>query len=602
MIIKSSQRSGRKSLANHLTKVIDFDGVEQEIIVSDSRNLALHYDVHEALQCMEFMSQLSSRVEKHMYHISVSPAEELDEEQWGRAWWAYEAEFGLSDHPFIEVTHIKKGRIHKHRVYERVDTDTCKAIELSFTRIRNEKVSRILEHQFGHDLTVGKHNRTVIKQLAEEGQHAIVAWMRGEHAHEVERPVAEMDYQDHQQTWRTKVSKAQVKADLCEAWERTDNGAAFEAAIAEKGLLLVRGDRQTKLTDDDGTVRRVPSFVVMDWTGGTHSPRRLIGVKVAELHARWADVNPAHLLTVEGQRLALQQEHITEDEEASTKPTETNTAVLAAMMTGIDREIAQLENQLALETPLMTAVAAVGYTANWTAMDASQRTPTAPPPANDQAQVFDHRGLVEEQQHWQQTADQERSRPQDDRFSNSDPISWGLHSNTLRVMMTYDTESARQERERRIDVALKVANTQSKKTATPLMRYVRLLGEHVSQRGRSSYRLADRFLAERLARLGYSRGQLRRVLAQASPGLMAYQPSQRVSYINQLVNRVYQKIEQQRIQRQERDGKKVKAPDRPILKRQPASQKTGKPEHQQSRLPANDNRPPEPPRPSLPGR
>ncbi|MEM6254815.1 MAG: relaxase/mobilization nuclease domain-containing protein, partial [Cyanobacteria bacterium P01_D01_bin.156] len=537
MIIKSSQRSGVKSLANHLTKVIDFDGVEQEIIISGSRNLALHDDVHEALQCMEFMSQLSSRVEKHMYHISVSPAEELDEEQWGRAWWAYEAEFGLSDHPFIEVTHIKKGRIHKHRVYERVDTETCKAIELSFTRIRNEKVSRILEHQFGHDLTVGKHNRTVIKQLAEEGQHAIVAWMKGERAHEAERPVAEMDYQDHQQTWRTKVSKAQVKADLREVWERTDNGAAFEAAIAEKGLLLVRGDRQTKLTDPDGTVRRVPSFVVMDWTGGTHSPRRLIGVKVAALHARWADLNPAYLLTVEGQRLALQQEHITEDEEASTKPTETDTAVLAAMMTGIDREIAQLEKQLAVETPLMTAVAAVGYTANWTAMDASQRKPVAPPPANDQAQVFDHRGLVEEQQHWQQTAEQERSRPQDG-LGDADPISWGLHSNTLRVMMTYDTEAARQERERRLDVALKVANAPLTKRPTPLVRYVQLLGEHVSQRGRSSYRLADRFLAERLARLGYSRGQLRRVLAQASPGLMAYQPSQRVSYINQLVNRV----------------------------------------------------------------
>ena len=320
MIIKSSQRSSPQELANHLTKLSE----NENIIFSDSRAI-LAEDVHGALDDMDDIARGSS-CNQHLYHVSINPDHEMDAKEWQQTWQLYETEFGLENQPFIEVTHVKEGRLHKHRVYERIQDDG-KAIHLAFNRIRNEKISRVLEHEFGHELTLGKHNRAVIKKLRAEGKEEIADWLEQQHAHEQSRPVAEKNHADLQQEKRTKLTVEQVKTDLKSACEATDNGKAFEAAIAEKGYLLAKGDKR--------------DFVIVDPVGGVHSPRRRLGVKAKELRQKWQDLNPAQMPTVEQVKDLLSPERQSK-REWQQKDTEQKIEDLTEQWSKVQQEIDEL--------------------------------------------------------------------------------------------------------------------------------------------------------------------------------------------------------------------------------------------------------------------
>lgn len=252
-------------------------------------------DVHGALDDMELLSE-GSRCRQFLYHVSINPNRTMNAEEWQQAWRAYEEEYNLVDYPFVTVTHHKQGRTHQHRVYLRVDFETNKAIKLSFTKVRNEKVARLLEYELGHELTVGKHNQAIIERLQQEGRGEIAHWLEQHQAHTQERPVATKNHTDHQQEKRTGIRVEQVKTDLKEAYQNTDNGHSFEAAIAAKGYILAKGDRR--------------DFVIVDREGGIHSPRRRIGVKAKELREKWADLNPDHLPTVEQVHLGQNERNI----------------------------------------------------------------------------------------------------------------------------------------------------------------------------------------------------------------------------------------------------------------------------------------------------
>ena len=327
MIIKSSQRSSPQELANHLTKLSE----NENIIFSDSRAI-LAEDVHGALDDMDDIARGSS-CQQHLYHVSINPRCDLNAKEWKKAWQEYEAEFRLENQPFIEVTHVKEGRLHKHRVYERIQDDG-KAVHLGFNRIRNEKISRVLEYEFGHELTLGKHNRAVIKKLRAEGKGEIADWLEQQQAHEQSRPVAEKNHADLQQEKRTKLSIEQVKAELQNAYQATDNGRAFEAAIAEKGYLLAKGDKR--------------DFVIVDPVGGVHSPRRRLGVKAKELRQRWQDLNPEQMPTVEQVKDFLSPERQSK-REWQQKDTEQKIEDLTEQWSKVQQEIEELNRNLESE-------------------------------------------------------------------------------------------------------------------------------------------------------------------------------------------------------------------------------------------------------------
>ena len=300
MILKSSQRASARRLADHLTNAHD----NERVVVLSSRDLVRGDDVHHALAEMDAISKGTSCTQ-HLHHAMMNPAQSLTEDQWAQAWAVYEQEFDLENQPFIEVEHHKEGRTHRHRVYDRI-TEQMKAVEFSWSRVRNEKIARVLEHEFGHDMTVGKHNKAVMARLREEGMDQVADWMEHGKAHEQARPVAEKSHADHQIEKRTGLSKAEAEQAIRQCWDRSDSGHSLKAALEEDGLMLARGDRR--------------GFVVLDQSGAAHSLGRRVGEKAKVVKQRMADLSPDSLPDVEQARgmqleLAIQQARAVADRE-----------------------------------------------------------------------------------------------------------------------------------------------------------------------------------------------------------------------------------------------------------------------------------------------
>jgi len=570
MIIKSSQRAGHQELAKHLMKQRDIDGTPQVVTVSGSRDLITGDDVYEALDDMAIMAQASDRCQKDLYHVSMSPAAPMDEEAWAVAWDAYEQEFGLQDQPFIEVTHAKGDNRppHKHRCYSRVDIQTGRAVAISHNYVRNELVSRLIEYNFGHDLVIGKFNRSVMKRLRQEGENEIVAWMEAGHAHSCERPAAKQNHQDVQQEKRTRVPTDQVVQDLTECFERTDNGRSFEVALAEKGYVLARGDRR--------------DFVVIDWQGAVHSPRRRIkGVKAKALREKWNDLDPQHLPTVAEVVATIEEMKATralaiKDTEEEDSAEETTSSASDAAGGGFvvgdyrntDTKLESLFQEAIMTQELIAAL----------------------------EQEIEAERLQEEVNYWQRQAEAEleRTRPRQETAQPSKnavrahrggksetPPSKRPGRQLLRQpLIKLQGSDAIAERQRRLLVLANpiqsLEGSDSKGLEAYHQAWQKRFGKEGSQRGvpvirqtRQHYRLADRWIIQRLAKKGYSRQQARRILMQASPEVMNQRPGVRLQYVRRMTEKIYGEHEKAPSTAKRLEQAKAKEPS-PVL---PAKQR-----------------------------
>ena len=145
MIVKSSQRSGARNLADHLKS-----DENESVRVVGSQGIVASSSISGALAEMKAIG-MASRCNKHLFHVSISPDADknMTETQWKRAWELHDEVQGTKGLTYIEVEHCKKKRTHRHRVYERVDHDTGKAINLGWTRIKNERIARQLQKNHG---------------------------------------------------------------------------------------------------------------------------------------------------------------------------------------------------------------------------------------------------------------------------------------------------------------------------------------------------------------------------------------------------------------------------------------------------------------------
>lgn len=280
MIVKAStlQRRSHRYLINHLGNASE----NEQVILSGSRGLFAS-SLAEAIEDLMLMT-MGAICSKPLLHTSISPSVALSEGQWAAAWSVYEQEFNLANHAYVEVTHTKAGRSHRHRVYSRICDDQT-AIDIRFNYLRQEKVARMLENGLNLPLTLGRFNRAVIKRLEQEGQGAVAAWMIEQEAHLRQRPSAVQSDKDTQQQKRSKVNIQQVRADLQTAWQVAIDAQDFLRLLLDRGYILARGNRR--------------DYVVCDWTGNAHSPRRRLDVRARELRVFLGDLIPEHLPTVD---------------------------------------------------------------------------------------------------------------------------------------------------------------------------------------------------------------------------------------------------------------------------------------------------------------
>ncbi|MCG7990586.1 MAG: relaxase/mobilization nuclease domain-containing protein [Candidatus Thiodiazotropha lotti] len=244
MIVKLSLLSNSNYLGNHL------ESAENEHVFDTGSRYTLANDLWGVLTEFDALRK-GSQAAKHLIHISVSPSpgEKMDEKKWARAWELVEKVHSISEQPYIGKGHDKKGRYHEHRVYSRINLDTGKAINMSWPRIKNERISRQVEAEFGHEIIQGKHNRSVARQLRKEGLDDLASKL--EQLGQQQPQVAEYHHNEYQQEKRG-ITLSQIRSDLAEAWTSSDSPGAFEQALAERGYALAQGDKVPVAVDCTG--------------------------------------------------------------------------------------------------------------------------------------------------------------------------------------------------------------------------------------------------------------------------------------------------------------------------------------------------------------
>ena len=295
MIINGGSRSNGGFFARHLMRTDQND----RVAVVEIRGLGAT-TIADAFREMKAVAS-GTNCSNYFYHANINTRadELLTGEQWSVAADTLERQLGLHDQPRIVVEHQKDGRTHRHIVWSRIDADSMKAISDSLTYAKHELAARAVEATFGH--------APVPSVLVKD--------------RETLRPERNLRDWESLRAGDSGIDPKAIKAELTELWRSADSGSAFAHALAERGYILVRGDRR--------------DFCIIDAAGDDHSlARRLSGVKAAEVRDRLADLDRASLPSVEEGRALARARQETGDGEgadgiAPTAPTDQFAAIHA---------------------------------------------------------------------------------------------------------------------------------------------------------------------------------------------------------------------------------------------------------------------------------
>lgn len=214
----------------------------------------------------------ATRASKAAYHAKINPmkGETLTEEQATAAADKLEKALGFEGQPRALVEHVKDGRQHFHVVWSRIDLEKGKAIDTPENYRTHERVAVELENDF---------HLTPTPTRAHERKP------------EQSRPEQNAEKWQYQQAERlqTKTPREQ-KAEITALYGAAKDGKELQAALADHGYTLARGDKEGIL-------------LVVDERGGFASlTRRVEGAKKAEIEAKTADIDRAKLPTLDQAR------------------------------------------------------------------------------------------------------------------------------------------------------------------------------------------------------------------------------------------------------------------------------------------------------------
>ncbi len=268
MIIKGKAVGSIKHWSRYLPEA----GENEKVTEHEIRG-TVNRDLKDALEEMRDIASATRCEGNFLYHASFNPkaGENLTPEQWQKAIHLVEKRMGFEGHQRIVYEHVKEGRQHFHVLWNRVDPDTLTIKDIKGDRYTLRRAANELEKEFGLEPTKSVRSYNDARSLDE--------W-------------------ELKQAQRSKIELKQFKAELTSLWHATDSGKAFIAAIEERGYAIAKGDRR--------------DFVILDRVGEVHSlARRLDGVKVADVRARFADVDRDSLPDITAAR-AAQSERVLE--------------------------------------------------------------------------------------------------------------------------------------------------------------------------------------------------------------------------------------------------------------------------------------------------
>ncbi len=246
MILKGSQRSGAKNLADHLMNDRDND----HVTLFEVRGFVAR-DLHGALAEAYAISK-GTKCEQFLFSLSLNPPQEIvaSEQDLKDAVDRAEQALGLDGQPRAIVFHEKEGRRHAHVVWSRIDATTMTAINLPHFKNKLMSLARELYLDHGWEMPDG---------LRRDGGKSPLNFTLAE----------------WQQAKRLKLDPREIKQSFQDAWNRSDSAKAFKHALEDKGYFLARGDRR--------------GFVALDIHGEVFSVPRMLGIKTKEVKAKLGD-------------------------------------------------------------------------------------------------------------------------------------------------------------------------------------------------------------------------------------------------------------------------------------------------------------------------
>jgi hypothetical protein len=272
VVIKGASRRSIGFWAGHLrdTKANDRAEVVETrgLIADDLRGMMREMqDGASATRCRNFM-----------YVASFNPCENetLTERQWERAFEIFEKERGMPEgQRRVVIEHEKKGRVHRHVVWDRIDTETMRAFPDSL----DLKVCEAAKHKIEQELDLQRTPGLLHRDPAlPPPQRNPPSWemFRGQ---------------------KSGIDPRDLKAEVTAIFRESHNAADFMAGLEAHGYQLCQGDRR--------------GFVILDDAGHTHSlARRIDGITTKQLNAFMDGIDRAALPSVSQAREQHQERKI----------------------------------------------------------------------------------------------------------------------------------------------------------------------------------------------------------------------------------------------------------------------------------------------------
>lgn len=169
MIIKSSRIIASKEGINATCKHV-FEGKDNEEII----------DLQGSAFDVKAMLGLAKAVQSKyaVRHLKIAPFEPITDEQAFEIVKLYCEEFKADETKAVIIRHQKpradpKASPYHYHVYlpEVMEDQDYKIMDSHFSKIREEKLARLIEIKFNHHPILGRHNVPIIKQLRKEGHH-----------------------------------------------------------------------------------------------------------------------------------------------------------------------------------------------------------------------------------------------------------------------------------------------------------------------------------------------------------------------------------------------------------------------------------------------
>jgi hypothetical protein len=270
MVIKGAARRNAAWWTRHLLK----DKENDRVSLVETRGL-IASDLNSMMQEMKQYASLSGNCKNFMYIASFNPQahEHHSEEQWERMLEIFEKERGIpANQPRIVVEHEKKGRTHRHVIWQRMDLETMRA----FADGLNPKICQQAAQKIELELGLERTPKSIEPEKDRPKTQGPKSW-------EMYRGL------------KTGIDPREVQAEATALLQQSKNGQDFKVALERHGYELANGNR---------------GLLILDGAGKEHSLARRCGLKAAELNAFMREVDRDALPTVEEAKAARQERKI----------------------------------------------------------------------------------------------------------------------------------------------------------------------------------------------------------------------------------------------------------------------------------------------------